>query len=104
MLPAIIGPKRAAEVLLRNLTITAEQAVTWGIASRVVPPGLIRDEALRVARDITDNKPGSIGQTKRLLVAAYGDLGARLEAERLRFIEQIAGEEARLGILAFLGG
>ncbi|MGD2176725.1 MAG: enoyl-CoA hydratase/isomerase family protein, partial [Anaerolineae bacterium] len=30
MLPAIIGPKPAAEVLLRNLTIAAEQAVAWG--------------------------------------------------------------------------
>jgi 2-(1,2-epoxy-1,2-dihydrophenyl)acetyl-CoA isomerase len=102
MLPSIIGSKRAAEVLLRNLTITAEQAVAWGLASRVVPAVRIRDEALSVARDIAAKRPGSIGHTKRLLAQAYGDLAARLEAERTRFVEQIGMEEARQGIAAFL--
>ena len=37
MLPGIIGPQRSAEVLLRNLTISAQQAVNWGLASRLVP-------------------------------------------------------------------
>lgn len=104
MLPAIIGPRRASEVLMRNLTITAEQAVAWGLASRVVAAERIRDEALSVAQDLTDRKPGSLGHTKRLLGLAYGDLDARLEAERAHFIEQIGTEEARRGIATFLEG
>lgn len=112
MLPAIIGSKRTAEVLLRNLTITAEQAVAWGLASRVVPAVRIRDEALAVAQEVAAKKPGSIGHTKRLLSLANGDpspgsgqgLAGRLEAERVRFIEQIGTEEARNGIVTFLEG
>jgi enoyl-CoA hydratase/carnithine racemase len=104
MLPVIIGPKRAAEVLLRNLTITAKQAVAWGLVSRIVPGDRIRHEALAVARDIAAQKPGSISHTKRLLGLADGDLVARLEAERTRFIEQIASDEARQGIITFLEG
>jgi 2-(1,2-epoxy-1,2-dihydrophenyl)acetyl-CoA isomerase len=100
MLPAIIGPKRAAEVLLHNLTISAEQAVAWGLASRVVPAESIRDEALAAARDLAAKKPGSLRHSKRLL--ARSDLAARLEAERARFVEQIVTEEARQGIVAFL--
>ena len=102
MLPAIIGWKRSAEVLLRNLTITAEQAVAWGLASRVVAAGRIRDEARAVAQEIAALKPGSIGHTKRLLGLAYGDLATRLEAERTRFVKQVVTEEARRGIVAFL--
>lgn len=102
MLPSSIGPKRAAEVLLRNLTITAEQAVAWGLASRVVPIESIHDEALSVAQEIAANKPRSIGHSKRLLASARGDIVARLEAERARFVTQIGTEEARQGITAFL--
>jgi enoyl-CoA hydratase/carnithine racemase len=101
-LPSIIGPKRAAEVLLRNLTITADQAVAWGLASRVVPTERIRAEALRVAQEMGTLKPGSIGHTKGLLGLAHGDLAVRLEAERSRFIEQITTEEAQQGIVSFV--
>jgi enoyl-CoA hydratase/carnithine racemase len=104
MLPAIIGPRRAAEVLLCNLTISAEQAVTWGLANRVVSAGRIRGEALSVARDIVAQQPGSIRHAKRLLALAYGDLAARLQTERARFVEQMGTEEARQGITAFLVG
>jgi 2-(1,2-epoxy-1,2-dihydrophenyl)acetyl-CoA isomerase len=102
MLPPIIGSKRAAEVLLRNLTITAEQAVTWGLASCVVPAERIREETLNVAQGIAAQKPRSVRHIKRLLGLAYGDLATRLEAERVHFVEQIAREEARQGIVVFL--
>jgi enoyl-CoA hydratase/carnithine racemase len=104
MLPDVIGPGRAAEVLLRNLTITAEQAVAWGLASRVVPADEIREEALRMAQEIAGKKPGSVRHTRRLLGRGRGDLAARLEAECARFVEQIETEEARRGIVAFLEG
>jgi 2-(1,2-epoxy-1,2-dihydrophenyl)acetyl-CoA isomerase len=104
MLPSIIGSKRTAEVLLRNLSISAEQAVAWGLASRMVPAERIRAETLSVAQDMAAKEAGSVGHTKCLLGLAYGDLAARLEAERTRFVEQIATREARQGIAAFLKG
>lgn len=102
LLPDVIGPKRAAKVLLHNLAISAEQSVVWGLASRIVPAESIRDEALAVAQDLAAKKPGSLRHTKRLLSLAYGDLAGRLETERARFVEQIVTEEARQGIAAFL--
>jgi 2-(1,2-epoxy-1,2-dihydrophenyl)acetyl-CoA isomerase len=104
LLPAIIGPKRAAEILMHNQTITAEQAVTWGLASRIVLAERIREEALNVAQEIAAKKAGSIVHTKRLLGMAYGDIAAGLEAERAHFVQQIATQEARQGILAFVEG
>jgi 2-(1,2-epoxy-1,2-dihydrophenyl)acetyl-CoA isomerase len=104
MLPSIIGARQAAAVLLQNLTITADQAVEWGLASRVVPAERIRDEALATALETVAQKPGAISQIKQLLSAAHGDLAARLEVERTRFVEHIVSEEARQGIAAFVEG
>ncbi|MBI5651289.1 MAG: enoyl-CoA hydratase/isomerase family protein [Chloroflexi bacterium] len=99
MLPAIIGARRAASVLLRNETITAEQALAWGIASAMVPAEEIRDQARVVANDIAAKKPGSIARTKRLL---WGDVSARLESERREFVQQIVTPEAQQGMAEFL--
>jgi 2-(1,2-epoxy-1,2-dihydrophenyl)acetyl-CoA isomerase len=104
LLPAIIGSKRAAEILMHNRTITAEEAVAWGLASRIVPAERIREEAMNAAQEIAAKKPGSIAHTKRLLGMAFGEVAAGLEAERTHFVQQIATQEARQGILTFVEG
>jgi 2-(1,2-epoxy-1,2-dihydrophenyl)acetyl-CoA isomerase len=104
VLPSIIGQKRAAEILLCNQTISAEQAVAWGLASRIAPAERIGEEALSVAQRIAAGKAGSIRQIKRLLNLSGGELAARLEAERSRFVSQVTTQEAREGIIAFLEG
>lgn len=103
LLPALIGPRRAAEVLLRNLTISAREAVEWGLASRVVPAEEVRAEAWRVAAEIARLQPGSVRRTRRLLRAAWGDVAARLETEHGEFCAQIVTDEAREGMRRFLG-
>ncbi len=101
-LPEIIGVKRAAEILMRNQTITAEQAVTWGLANRIVPAERIHEEALRTAKDIGAKQPGSIQRTKRLLSLPFSELAGRLETERSAFVEQIMREDAQRSMIAFL--
>lgn len=104
LLPLLIGPKRAAEVLLCNRTISAEQAVAWGLASRVVPATRIRAEARQVAAEIAAMRPGSIRRTRRLLRAHYAQAAEWLADEFREFLEQIQTPEARTGMEAFLQG
>jgi 2-(1,2-epoxy-1,2-dihydrophenyl)acetyl-CoA isomerase len=103
MLPGVVGPRRAAEVLLRNRTITAQQALAWGLAGRVVAGDRLREEALRLALEVAALKVGSVACAKRLLQQAAGDLAARLETERAAFGQQVVSDEARAGIAAFVG-
>lgn len=99
-LPQIIGTKRAAEILMTNITISAEQALTWGLANRIVPGAEIRSQALKIAQDIASKQPGSIRQTKRLLCPS--DLAERLEVERMHFVEQVKTQETQQSMIAFL--
>lgn len=102
MLPAVIGPSRAAEVQMLNRPIRAEEAVEWGIASRLVPASEIRQEARALAASIAEKKPGSIRRTKRLLWGDVNALAVRLEQEKKSFREQIVSPEALEGMRAFL--
>jgi 2-(1,2-epoxy-1,2-dihydrophenyl)acetyl-CoA isomerase len=102
MLPLIIGRKRAAEILLLNQSISAEEAVAWGMANRIVAADRIRLEALSVAQEIAVMKFGSVQHTKRLLLDGRADVTHRLEEERARFVQQIVTPEAREGMAAYL--
>jgi len=102
MLPAIIGAKRAAAILMQNKSITTEEALAWGLVDKIVDCEQIQPEALRVAEDIASKKQGSIHHTKRLLLDDQSNLARRLEEERRRFVKQIVTVEAQAGMAAFL--
>lgn len=102
MLPEIIGRQRTAAILLQNDTITAEQAVAWGLAARLVSADEIQDAATAVAHTIAAMQPGSVRHTRHLLRGLQPNLAARLEAERTRFVRQIATAEALQGMREFL--
>lgn len=104
MLPAIIGPKRAAAILMQNRSISAEEALAWGLANKIVAGDTLPAAAIEAAHDIASKKWGSIRHAKRLLLGSQGDVARRLEEERTRFVQQIATPEARQGMAAFLVG
>lgn len=102
LLPLLIGPRRAAEVLYLNEAIDAETAVTWGLVNRIVPGAQIRDEALTIANNIAAKKQGSIRHTKRLLNWHRDELAARLEAELSHFVDEMVNGEGLTGFQEFL--
>lgn len=103
ILPHIIGRKRAAMVLLRNETITAQDAMAWGLAADIVAAAGIRDRSVRLAQEIAEMQRGSTAATKRLLGLDTADIAAALEKEREAFVRQILTAEARQGMEEFLG-
>ena len=102
ILPQIIGPRRVADILLRNLSITAEQAVAWGLAGQVVAREKLMEAAVAAADTLSHHQPGSMRHTRQLLRGDLRDLSARLEAERTHFVPQILTLEAMAGMKQFL--
>ena len=85
---------------MTNDTISAEQAIAWGLANHLVSSDEIRAQAFNMAQDIAAKQPGSIQRTKRLLRLV--DLVERLETERRHFIEQIKTPQVQQSMIAFL--
>jgi len=51
-LTRIVGMRKAMEMMLTNKTLSAEEALAWGIANRVYPHAEFRRTALRVAAEL----------------------------------------------------
>jgi enoyl-CoA hydratase len=88
--PLIMGMLRAKEHLLTGDPISAEQAVAYGLANRVVPVGSLMTEAMALAARLAAQPPQAVQSTKRALNmhlkrAISGVLEYALAEENLSF-------------------
>jgi enoyl-CoA hydratase/carnithine racemase len=67
LLPRIVGPARAKELIWTAHRMNAEQAERWGIVNRVVPNDKLQDDARAFALDLASRPPLPIGFSKKLV-------------------------------------
>ncbi len=67
MLPRLIGQGRASELLYTGRALGGEEAERWGFLNRLVAPEALRDEAMKLARDLTAGPTFANGITKTML-------------------------------------
>lgn len=67
MLPRIIGPGRASELLLTGRSMGGEEAERWGFFNRLVAPGDLMGEAEALARRLAEGPSFANAMTKRML-------------------------------------
>ena len=80
LLPRIVGFAKASEMALTGDPIRADEALRFGLVSRVVPDADLLPAAYQIAARITANPPAAVRMTRRLLREAYGaSLSAVLE-------------------------
>ncbi|RTL55261.1 MAG: enoyl-CoA hydratase/isomerase family protein [Bradyrhizobiaceae bacterium] len=76
LLPWMVGPKIAKEIILRGLDhITSEEAARLGLVNRVVPSGTAFEKAFAWARDIAVVDPMLMQETKRAINRTYEIMG-----------------------------
>ena len=88
LLPRLIGAGRAADVLLRSGTISARQALDWGLVTQVFPDAELRAGAIAIAAELAAH-PLQARLTKRMLSANVqaGDADQIMRIESLAFVE-----------------
>ncbi|MEM9348975.1 MAG: crotonase/enoyl-CoA hydratase family protein [Pseudomonadota bacterium] len=80
LLPRLVGPAKAAELIFTGDAVTAHDAVDMGLISRVVPAGDLMTEARSLAERIAKNPSQAVRLSKRLLrEAASSTFYAALE-------------------------
>ena len=103
LLPALVGPGRAAEMLLTGESIDAERALAWGLVNRVVPPEELDVAVAAVVDKILVCGPAAIRLQKELMLRwRYTDLATAIESGINAFATAYASGEPREGARAFL--
>ena len=70
ILPRVVGPSRALDLLLSSRIVLSEEALQLGLVNRVVEPERLMDETLAYARDLAENcAPSSMATMKRQIYA-----------------------------------
>jgi 2-(1,2-epoxy-1,2-dihydrophenyl)acetyl-CoA isomerase len=102
LLPRIVGAKRAMELILLNRSITAHQALSWGLVNEVVADGEVMPTALRMGEQLASGATRAFGQAKRLLANSLGALESQMVLESQTIADQAGSAEGLEGITAFL--
>ena len=79
------GPRRAKEVIAAGRAFTAQEALAWGVANRICPPGELIAAALETAQRIAANAPLAVAAVKRAIDLGDGHglrSGMALELEQ----------------------
>jgi len=82
-LPRIVGLARAMEIAAFDQPISSAQALDWGLATKVVTDGTVREAAIEMLARIAQGSLHAFGWAKRLLTDAFEhSLEFHLELER----------------------
>jgi enoyl-CoA hydratase/carnithine racemase len=102
VVPALMGPRRAAEKLLLGDPFTGEQAVECGIANAVLPASEVVNHARRVAERFNTLPPGAVRDSKRLMRGRdRAAIMAAVEEEAQIFGQRLRSPEAMEAFQAF---
>jgi len=104
LLPGMVGPGRAAEILLTGEPVTAEQALEWGLVNRVTPPAELRAVTAELVGRIVECAPTAVRLQKELIVRWRNtDQRTAVEYGVNAFGQSFATGEPREAMDAYLG-
>ncbi len=103
LLPALVGPGRAAEMLLTGESVAADQALEWGLVNRVASPDKLEAVTAELVEKILACAPPAIRLQKELMVRWRNtDLASAVRIGINAFAQNYTTGEAREAALAFL--
>lgn len=104
-LTRLVGPGRAAELILTARRVDATEAVSLGLVNRVSEHGECLESALELADEIVANGPRAVRSALRVIRGcADKPWGDAVEEEVSLAASLIASAECTHGIAAFLSG
>ena len=103
-LPRLIGLRRTQELMLTNRTLTAAEALDWGLLTEVVPDVDLAARTSEVAAAMAATSRTSNGTVKRLLLGTYRTgLEEQMELESRYIGDSARSADGQEGIAAFVG-
>ncbi len=104
LLPRLVGPSRALDLLMSARIVLAPEALAMGLIDRVVEPDLLLDAAVAYAADLASNcSPWAMSVIKQQVYSSLdiGFAAAEADADRLMNIS-LNGPDVVEGVTSYL--
>jgi 2-(1,2-epoxy-1,2-dihydrophenyl)acetyl-CoA isomerase len=102
-LPRMIGLRRALELHYTNRTLTAREAMDWGLVNRVHSDAEFRRATAAFARELAQGPTAAFGRAKLLFhQSTQESLETQMELEAQAIAQASATEDFRNGVAAFV--
>jgi 2-(1,2-epoxy-1,2-dihydrophenyl)acetyl-CoA isomerase len=102
-LPRMVGLRQAQQLFLLNRRLTAEEALEFGLVSRLAPSDAVEGEATALAATLAAGPTRAFGAVRRMLRQSFEtSLLDQLDAEKESIVATSRSEDAREGIAAFV--
>lgn len=101
-LPRLVGYSRAMELYLTNRTLSAREAMEWGLVNRVVADSEFYGAVAKLARALAQGPTYAIGRAKQLFLhSTQESLETQMELEAQAIAATGHSEDFRAGVNAF---
>ncbi|HSM72879.1 MAG TPA: enoyl-CoA hydratase-related protein [Anaerolineales bacterium] len=98
-----VGKVIAMEMILNNRTLSAQEALGFGLVNRVAPVGEHLDEALKLADEVASRAPLALRAAKKMINASYdSSLTNGLAEEKQAFYALFDTADQKEGMQAFI--
>jgi 2-(1,2-epoxy-1,2-dihydrophenyl)acetyl-CoA isomerase len=102
-LPRVIGSRRALEMFLTNRSLTADEALDWGLVNRVVEEETLDESVHALATHLAQGPTLAHGQIKKLVRMSLNDtLESQMETETQSIIAMSTTADGREGVKSFV--
>jgi 2-(1,2-epoxy-1,2-dihydrophenyl)acetyl-CoA isomerase len=102
-LPRLVGMRRAAELYFEGRVLDADEALAWGLVTRVVPLGDLEQAALACAQRLAKGPTRAYGEVRRLYRESLdASLAEQLGAETEALSRTASTSDAHAAIASFL--
>jgi len=102
-LTRLIGPGRAKDMLLTARTVSADEALQWGLVNRVAAKADLLSTAVALAEEIAQHAPLAVGLTKLIVDQGLGaDRATHMAIERWAQSQLIGSDDVAEAMSAFL--
>ena len=103
LLPRLIGLRRAQELMFTNRTLSAEEALSLGLITRITESEAISQDAQRLAQELASGPTAAYGKLRNLLLrSSDSSLESQLDEESRALAETSRTAHGREGVAAFV--
>jgi enoyl-CoA hydratase/carnithine racemase len=103
LLPRLVGWSKAAEIAFTGRTLGAQECLSLGLVSKVVPADALMDESRALAQEIAANAPLAVQATKRMMRLGLDEtFEANVHHVFLQLLPLFRSQDFSEGVKAFL--